>query len=940
MRRSLLVAGTILVVVASIFLARELIAERMSLERYRPLLERKLSEAIGLRVEIRGDLRLDVLPLPHVEAADILLASTSADLPEPFFTIGTANLTLGWRGLFFGTPRIRELAVMDAELQIERPPAEVPTLPAHLELLDEDRPGDEIELQIRRVRFENLDVFYRGQSGTFTHTHFRLLSVASAAGGGPLEVAARGDFEGGSFDVRGELGSLAELLRPTRPYPVALAGRVLDAQVSVDGSIAEPRGLRGLDLALSATLPDLSELAPRATPPPPRTGPVTLRGRLRDSDRTLGLEQLVVSTGREAPLRVELRGAVKDLVAFRGVELDLRLDADDASFLEPFLEWPVPNMGSVHALVRIEDSDGSLGLEGELHAGREDALRIDLTGSYDDLRAATGVEFALRVWARDLREIGQALELERALPALGPVTASGTLRKREADLGIDGIAIELGNREDTWAVVNGSIRDLAGLQGVQLTAEFGAVDLRHASPYLRGEPPDIGPLRGVARLADSDGTLGIEDFSLQGGREGLFELDLSGRFDDLREIDELEVEVRLAARDLGVLGQVFGAELPAVGPLELSGQLRGTEGRIVAEGQARVDETRFHGELVVELADGARPHVWARLETPHLHLDDIGLAPQYAAALPAPSESNAIPLEALRSLDADVFLQAERVTGRLGLDLHDVKTEIHLFDGRFVIRDLEASSDGGLVRADLEIDGRTAYPELALRAEVESMDLTRLAAQLQEESEAAGLMFLSADLRGRGRTLDEIRSSLSGRFEVMMRDGVLASQYARRFARSFVSVSIPSLRVPADAPIGCLRVELDIAEGVASVQKLLLQAPNVIVDGQGEIDIGRNAIALRLTPKARDPGLVSIAVAVDVSGRINDPTYSAVRRTIATSLAEGVIRSALRPANRLLQPFRAPAEAGDPCVEPLHAVYAGPGDGELAGPPEPGGGAQ
>ena len=182
MRRSLLVAGTILVVVASIFLARELIAERMSLERYRPLLERKLSEAIGLRVEIRGDLRLDVLPLPHVEAADILLASTSADLPEPLFTIGTANLTLGWRGLFFGTPRIRELAVMDAELRIERP-AEAPALPAHLKLLDEDRPGDEIELQIRRVRFENLDVFYRGQSGTFTHIHFRLLSVAAATRG-------------------------------------------------------------------------------------------------------------------------------------------------------------------------------------------------------------------------------------------------------------------------------------------------------------------------------------------------------------------------------------------------------------------------------------------------------------------------------------------------------------------------------------------------------------------------------------------------------------------------------------------------------------------------------------------------------------------------------------------------------------------------------------
>ena len=74
MRRSLIVAGTVIVVGASVVLAGELIAGLISLDRYRPIFEQKLSQTIGLTVEIRGDLHLSVFPLPHIEATEIVLA--------------------------------------------------------------------------------------------------------------------------------------------------------------------------------------------------------------------------------------------------------------------------------------------------------------------------------------------------------------------------------------------------------------------------------------------------------------------------------------------------------------------------------------------------------------------------------------------------------------------------------------------------------------------------------------------------------------------------------------------------------------------------------------------------------------------------------------------------------------------------------------------------
>jgi uncharacterized protein involved in outer membrane biogenesis len=269
-----------------------------------------------------------------------------------------------------------------------------------------------------------------------------------------------------------------------------------------------------------------------------------------------------------------------------------------------------------------------------------------------------------------------------------------------------------------------------------------------------------------------------------------------------------------------------------------------------------------------------------------------------------------------------VLLHADRLTGRGGFDFRDVSAEIHLADGRLVLSDLLAASDGGRARVNLEIDTRVRPPELALRTEVEEMDLTRLMSQLEEETDAAGLFFLSADLRSRGSTVREIRSNVSGHFQSMVRDGVLASGYARRFVANFVSLAFPSLLVPAAAPVSCARVELEIEGGLASVEKLLLQAPNVVVTGQGEIDIGRNALDLRLTPKVRDPGLLSVAVSVNVSGPITDPAYSSVRRTIATSVAEGLMRNAMRPARALMRPVRAAPETASACAEPLRAIYA------------------
>ena len=72
------------------------------------------------------------------------------------------------------------------------------------------------------------------------------------------------------------------------------------------------------------------------------------------------------------------------------------------------------------------------------------------------------------------------------------------------------------------------------------------------------------------------------------------------------------------------------------------------------------------------------------------------------------------------------------------------------------------------------------------------------------------------------------------------------------------------------------------------------------VSGAGRIDLAGDRYHLLLSPRARDPGLVSVAADVEVSGPLAQPRIRPVPRSIATSAARALVSNARRPADFVL----------------------------------------
>lgn len=910
-----------LAVVVALVAAADLAVRSVQFDEHS--VERRATDLLGLQVGVR-DFHLELLPLPRFEAQGISVANLP-DRPSPHLAlIGALDLGFRLRSLLFGKIEIDHVRVIDADLYLEPGPQ------GELDVPDEPPPSAGFStggwsIVVRELDVDDLRVHYRsGEGEPVWGIFFEDLDLSTSGSDAPIALRARGELDGGSFDLRGELGSLRALEESGSPFPFAVRGEILDSSGSARGTLAEPFQLRGLDVAFQARV-DTSGLDLTTGLPVSSLGPLDVSGILAEVDAALGARELRIATVYEDVLQLEITGSVRDLARLQGVDLAFQIGADDPDFLEPFVGRRFSGSGSLATDGTVSDADGSLGVEGELHADWEGRVRLDLAGQYDDLASTDEVEVSTRLFVRDAKAIGELLGLDKVLPAIGPIEASAALRDEAGVLGLEGISIEIGARDELWALAKGTLRDLLALRGIDLELDFSAADLRMAAAYLDSELPDLAPVEGTAVLSDRDGSLGLDRFAVRAGREGRLDLEVTGAFDDLRGIDEIDLDLHLAAQDMNVVGDVVGAKLPALGPLELTGSLEGSNEGLRYDGKLRIDRTRFDGTWRASFAADERPHLWARLYSPHIHMEDLHIQPDSdweESDLPDALEPRSLPwYEHLRQVDLDVVVRADASSGRSGPGPR-FQGSARLEDGDLVV-DYRADGAWADVQARLRADARTADPELALLLNVDGLDTRRVFAQLTGDREQAGLLDLRADVTTRGRTPDEMRARLDGSVRAMLREGTLISDYARRFTFDIIALSFPDFRAPARAPrVACGVIDLEFEDSSANVDRLVLQGLATRVSGEGTLDLAREELELTLVPECFDPALVRAAATVHVSGPIRSPRIRADGRSIATSLTDGIVSSFRRVTRPVLRPLGLKKEPlADECAEPLPALY-------------------
>jgi uncharacterized protein involved in outer membrane biogenesis len=580
------------------------------------------------------------------------------------------------------------------------------------------------------------------------------------------------------------------------------------------------------------------------------------KGRVSWEDRKEGttqtLSDLEFAADMEAmdrPLSFNAKGLANDL-AFK---LTARLDNPQATL------DGMPSPVTINLETNLINAD----LKGELGLGA--TPRFDFEGK-GDVPSLVALADAFKVTSLPARDV------------LGKLSLSG-----QAFGTLDDITLKIGSARHESPLLNANLKGEAHIaDGVTLLLDAEAeapklADLARAMEIAAPAEAALGKANLAARITGKLDNLSFENVVFSHD-SGLLKLNFAGKA-SLSDVLAYDGRVSIGAPDLRKLATAAGASLPA-GDVYKSFSLEGdTAGSatdvMLTNASMKFDAIEATGEAALRF-DGKPKLVGSLTST-----QAINITP-YASASGAPTGTapatsgwgkTPIDLSPLRLVDADITLRAGGIKYN-AFDFGASTVAIGLANGRLLADLKQTSLFGGKGSARLVADGSAVEPAIEFRANMDGLGLKKVLTAAAGYSSLDGVGDLEIDIAGSGADLQTLMGSLVGAGDFSFDQGVLSGVDltllgdAAKSALTNREVKGGVISPLAQTKFETLKTSFVMADGVAMVTGLNIDADTFTLSGGGALDIGKQQATLSLFPRYKDgkSGLNGYGIPLELAG--------------------------------------------------------------------------
>jgi len=571
-------------------------------------------------------------------------------------------------------------------------------------------------------------------------------------------------------------------------------------------------------------------------------------------------------------------------------------------------------VGPLAALLE-DGSSASLDVSARMHG-----IRLTAKGSLVEPRALRGLAVTLNLAADDTA--GLAKLLGRPLPPLGAWRAGGRLEDRTGKLALRGLALAAGQRETILLNMKGGIEDLLAVgapRGVRLDVLLEGADTVALGQALGVALPPLGPFQGTARIEDRNGVLALPALDVAVGTRDQATILVRGSIGDPLAVagpGGIALNATVDGNSTDMLAPLLGMPVPRVGAFRVSAHLAGSVRELSFGGlAAAIGASDLQGEGKIVLG-GARPRLEARLDSKRLDLEEWQ---RPSAAAPRRQgrvfDATPIPLDWAGLVDLALQLKAEelRVADQR---LAEVTLQLGLADRVLTLQPSAAQLYGGNARLEGGLDARGVAPALRLKLQARGLDAGAIARRAGSTEKLEGRLDVTLDLTGQGSSPRALAGSLNGKAAATMTQGRIGHRHLELLAADLTRVLLPG-GGESDTAIPCAVAQFDIRGGLATAQALLLDTKRVTVTGSGTVNLGSEALALRLDPKPKEASLLSLAHPLLVGGTLMAPTVRPDPVGVAKGLGGAALGLAMGPIGLLIPFVSGGTGEANPCAKLL-----------------------
>jgi hypothetical protein len=350
---------------------------------------------------------------------------------------------------------------------------------------------------------------------------------------------------------------------------------------------------------------------------------------------------------------------------------------------------------------------------------------------------------------------------------------------------------------------------------------------------------------------------------------------LNGQVAKPMEAKGLELEINFNVDSLSKLSKLAGSELPALGPISLTGKLSDGDGSyLIKSMKLQAGNTDLSGDLTANVS-GKRPALTANLSSNSIDLVELS-GGEVVAKKEAKKErvfsSDPLPLEGLRSVDANVTVNAKQIKTS-SLVLAKTKIVLTLNNGNLSINPLSTLVAGGTMNANIGLNASGKTAALVTDINIKGLELSQL--EYFKGKVTGAKTDVTIKVKGSGNSVSKIMAGLNGKLLAKIGKGKLTDSKTKAAGTDLFSMLNPTATTREGTLIECGVINFNIKDGIATADKGIAIAANTMnVVGSGTIDLKTEKLDIGITPKAREGAGISVgqlAELVRVRGTLANP---------------------------------------------------------------------
>ncbi len=416
---------------------------------------------------------------------------------------------------------------------------------------------------------------------------------------------------------------------------------------------------------------------------------------------------------------------------------------------------------------------------------------------------------------------------------------------------------------------------------------------------------------------------------------GDWRLAVSGDVDLPYEPGDLEVQVSVRGSRLDRMSALFGTALPPYGPYDFEGRVEVAEDFVsLSDMRLTMGESRLEGEI--SLDNRAEPSkVTANFVSQNFRIEDFLIEDEQDEAESGADEPETVSAEVEREPPIDVEPTADDQPVLTPGQLHDLELDLAMefsnleaagesFGAGKIVGTLHGGQltalldwstlTGGTARVDLELGAFENQFKLFLDASVDDIDYGLLESVLEIEAKQTGKLDFNAKLSGEGPTLVEALGASNGIFDFITFPDEVHTEMIDLWGGHVIRSVVPILNPGQTSKLNCAVGHFTVRDGVMNADHFVLDTTRTRIRGQGEIDLAEMTIDLRLKPRPKTRGFLSLATPVRIKGPLTDPSLTVKKGGLAVTGLRLYYALWTFWLELLRKPL--PADGSDICIDP------------------------